>query len=152
LNRSELRSGIKFRLENQNFAILSSVTSVGTIHSTIVCFVAADDLSTLVFVTPRASRKFTNLQNNPEAALFIDDRSLYLGELRDVWGVEARGRVRVAGKNEAGLYQEIYLAKYPDLADFAGAESSAWCLMDVDIYDVVHRFQDVMRYVPGTGA
>ena len=147
-----LRLALKIRLEEQPFAVLSTHGHAGTPHATIVCFVTADDLHSLVFVTPRSTRKFALLRERPEAALFVDDRTLDVSDLKDIYGIEARGPVRELAPDEIPAYRELFLRKYPDLTDFADATGSAWCLLEVDSYDVVHRFQEVLRYSPGSGS
>ncbi len=149
MNSETLRSAIINRLESQSFAILSTRGNQDAPHSTIVCFASADELETLIFFTPRASRKFANLIDRPETTLFIDDRSLFMGNLKDIWGIEARGRFREATAEESPAYRGLFLNKYPDLIDFVDAKSAALCLLDVQSYDAVHHFQDVMRYFPG---
>ncbi len=149
MNSEMLRSEIKNLLEGQSFAVLSTRSDQEAPHSTIVCFVSADELETLVFATPRTTRKFANLVARPETTLFIDDRTQFLGNLKDIWAIEARGLFREASADESSAYRALFLNKYPDLKDFVDAASSALCLLDVRSYDVVHQFQDVMRYLPG---
>ena len=121
MNREMLGAEIKKHLESQSFAVLSTRSENEAPHSTIVCFVSADDLETLVFVTPRTTRKFANLIVRPEATLFIDDRSSFMGNLKDIWAIEARGIFREASVDESKAYGRLFLNKYPDLADFAAA-------------------------------
>lgn len=149
MTEEELKRGIRQRLQSQSFAILSTMNENNPPHSTIVCFVHADDLSTLIFVTPSSTRKFANLIRNPQATLFIDDRTPYLSDLKDIWAIEAGGRVKIPEDRERQSYLDLFLRKYPDLSDFADSGSSALCLIEVESYDVVRRFQDVFRFVPG---
>ena len=58
---------------------------------------------------------------------------------------EARQRVL---EDPAG-YRDHYLRKYSELEGFADAGETAWCALEVRSYDVVHRFQEVVRIVPG---
>jgi hypothetical protein len=81
--------------------------------------------------------------------MFIDDRTLYLGDLTDIWGIEARGRFHEASPPEIDGYRNIFMKKYPALGEFSTASSSAWCVLEVQSYDVVHRFQEVERFYPG---
>jgi uncharacterized protein YhbP (UPF0306 family) len=148
----ELGEGMRLRLDEQSFAVLSTLDAVGLPHSTIVCFCAADHLATLAFVTPRTTRKFENLRLHPDAALFIDDRSNSMADIKNIWGIEARGRVRVASDLETPAYRDLFLTKYPTMEDFILADSSAICLLEVEKYDIVNRFQDVTHYVPDSSS
>jgi uncharacterized protein YhbP (UPF0306 family) len=149
MTEEELKQGIRLRLDSQSFAILSTNSDNNPPHSTIVCFVHADNLSTLVFVTPDTTRKYENMISNPKITLFVDDRSLFLGDLRDIWGIEARGCFRLPEESEKDGYRNLFLRKYPDLTEFADAGSSAWCLLEVESYDVVRKFQNVFKFTPG---
>lgn len=149
MTEEELKRGIRQRLDSQSFAILSTRNENNPPHSAIVCFVHADDLSTLIFVTPRSSRKFANLISHPQVTLFIDDRTPFLSDLNDIWGIEAKGHFKIPEDREKPGYMDQFLRKYPDLSNFADSSSSAWCLIEVESYDVVRSFQDVFRFVPG---
>jgi len=143
----DILGGVRLRLATQSFAVLSTRGSDGAPHSTIVCFASADEGRTLLFVTPRSTRKFANILASPEVTLMVDDRTLFLGDLKDIWGIEARGPVEVVD-DESSAYRQVFLAKFPDMADFVMASSSALCRLRVRSYDVVHRFQEVMRVSP----
>ena len=144
----DIESSIRVRLKEQKFGVLSTVSSDGRPHSTIVCFVSDADLKTIVVVTPETTRKFRNLMDRPQATFFFDDRTASLADLNSIWGIEAQGRIRRSTEAERRNYREIFLRKYPALIQFADSESSYWCVFGVDYYDVVYRFQDVFRFQP----
>ena len=72
----------------------------------------------------------------------IDNRTNQKKDLYQVYGVEARGRAEVVDGSQRGTYEELFHAKYPELVTFSDA--SALIKIDVDRYDVVHRFQNVL--------
>lgn len=149
MTEENIRAELKAALSGQLFAVLSTHGSSGPPHSTIVCFTAADELASILFVTPRASRKYNLLTQRPEATLFIDDRRDDLKELDKIRGIEARGRVSELAPDDLELYRQLFLRKFPNLAGFVDAPSSAWFLLAVESYDVVWRFQQVLQYRPG---
>lgn len=94
-------------------------------HTTVVCYAAADNLSTLLFVTPRPSRKFQFLLAWPHASLFVDNRSDDSKALHQAYGIETRGIASQVEDSQWAAYRSVYLAKYPELRSFIDAESNA---------------------------
>lgn len=149
MTEDDIRGELKTALGRQLFAVLSTHGENGPPHSTIVCFRAADDLASILFVTPRTTRKYTLLQERPEATLFFDDRRDDLAELHEIRGIEARGRAEELDSHDLGLYGPLFMRKYPNMKSFVEAPSSAWFLLSVKSYDMVWRFQQVLQYRPG---
>ena len=148
MNQNTMRNTLFSMFDEQLFAVLSTHGKEGPPHSTIVCFVAADQLRSIIFVTPVSSRKYLLLKERPEAAIFFDDRRGEMSVLKDIRGVEARGAVSELQAESVGIYRSIFLRKYPDLKSFVDAQSTAWFCLKVECYDLVHRFQDVLQYRP----
>ncbi|MCK7515230.1 MAG: pyridoxamine 5'-phosphate oxidase family protein [Desulfobacterales bacterium] len=57
-------------LSSQRLAVLSTHNG-GQPYASLVAFACSDDLRSLYFVTPRTTRKFSNLQNDCRMALLI---------------------------------------------------------------------------------
>ncbi len=149
MSDGDLSSRVKRILSEQLYGVLTTVNDAGEPHSSIVAFVSADDTRTLVFVTPRNTRKYRYALDRPRVALFIDDRRDRSEELMQVTGIEARGAVEPLSPESCGLYRELYLAKYPAMREFMDAPGSAIMRIAVERYDVVDRFQHVMVLRPG---
>ena len=149
MNREEIRGIVTQIADIQRFAILSTGDPDGAPHATIVCFVAADQLRSLIFLTPRTTRKFHNLDSGGPVSIFIDDRNDKADDIRRIYGIEARGEVSLLDDKTGAPYRSLFRRKYPELADFTRSLGVAWCRLDVDRYDIVHRFQEVVVYRPG---
>jgi uncharacterized protein YhbP (UPF0306 family) len=149
MNSDMMRSTLFSMFDEQLFAVLSTHGKEGPPHATIVCFAAADQLHSLIFVTPVSTRKYLLLKERPEAAIFIDDRRGEMSVLKEIRGVEARGEVSELEVKSIAIYRSIFLRKYPDLRSFVDAQSTAWFRLKVECYDLVYRFQDVLQYRPG---
>lgn len=63
---------VKEVIGTQYFAVLNSVGN-GQPYSNLISFAVTDDLKTVVFVTSRKTRKFTNIQTNANVSLLIDN-------------------------------------------------------------------------------
>ena len=133
MDDNEIREILTEKLSEERFGVLTTVGEGGRPHATIVCFVIADRLASAVFLTPRSTRKFRNLSAAGVASLFI----------------EARGTVATLDDVAAAPYRPLFRRKYPELADFGTSPGVAWCRIDIERYDVVHRFQEVVVFRPG---
>lgn len=141
---NDLKISVKRLLARQLFGVLGTRDDAGRPHLSIVSFVSADDLKSLVFATPRSTRKYAYLEKRPEAAFFSDDRRERIDDLMDVIGVEAAGEARELADSEREPYRSLYLAKYPELAEFVDAPGTALMRIAVQRYDVVDHFQHVL--------
>ena len=139
-----LKAAVKQLMSTQLYGVLATASNSGAPHCSIVAFVSADDLASLVFVTPRNTRKFTYIGARPQVSLFVDNRSDQADDLMQVIGVEASGIAHELSGGEAGPYRELFLAKYPQMSGFVRAPGSAIVRIAVDHYDVVDRFQHVL--------
>lgn len=148
MDERELRTKVSTIVGTQLYGILSTQGEAGSPHASIIAFVTADALGSLVFATPRNTRKFTYLVERPEAAFFIDDRMARPDELMEVTGIEVRGRVTELSGDELSTYRALYLARHPAMTSFIDAPGSALMRMTVDRYDVVDHFQHVL-VLPG---
>ena len=148
MEERELRTKVRTILGTQLYGVLSTQGEAGTPHASIIAFVTADALGSLVFATPRNTRKFNYLVARPEAAFFIDDRRSDPNELMQVTGIEVQGRVTELTGDERATYRALYLARLPAMASFIDAPGSALMRMAVDRYDVVDHFQHVL-VLPG---
>lgn len=148
MDRAELTVRVRKLLWDQLFGVLATTGEDGP-HTTIVSFAVADNLTSIVFPTPRATRKYRNLMTNAGVSLFVDDRQNNSAALGDIHGIEARGIAREIPNEERGLYEPLYCARHPGLAEFT--MNSALIRISVQRYDVVFRFQNVYVLEVGEG-
>ncbi len=150
MHEHELRSRIKSLLYSQLYGVLATQGEEEIPHASIIAFAGADDLLSIVFATPRNTRKYDNMLAHPRIAFFIDDRRASGKEIMETSGLEARGRVRELRGPERGGYRDIYVARHPDMASFADAPGSALMRLTVERYDMVEHFQHVLVLKPGS--
>ncbi|HRY79263.1 MAG TPA: pyridoxamine 5'-phosphate oxidase family protein [Spirochaetia bacterium] len=148
----DLRISVRRLLARQLFGVLATRGEDGRPHLSIVSFVSVDDLGGIIFATSRSTRKYRYLRDRPEVSLFTDDRRDRMDDLMLVTGVEASGSARELAEPDRGAYKELYLAKYPELAEFADAPDTALVRIEVDRYDVVDHFQHLVVLETGRPA
>ncbi|TVR04774.1 MAG: pyridoxamine 5'-phosphate oxidase family protein [Spirochaetaceae bacterium] len=140
----ELSTVVKQLMARQLYGVLATQGDDGAPHTSIISFVSADDLQSVIFITPRNTRKYRFLTARPSVALFVDNRRERADELMQVIGIEASGTARDLIGSNRNRYRDLFLAKYPEMAEFADSEDSAFIHVAVSRYDVVDHFQHVM--------
>lgn len=139
----ELKARIVRLFASQYFAVLAT-RSGARLHTSLVAFAVTEDLASIYFSTPRATRKLSNLLANPEVSLLVDDRSNEITDIYRVTGVTVSGRAEELGGEEKSRALALYLEKHPYLEGFARSPNSALVRIRVRTYDVVSSFQNVM--------
>ena len=144
MEHDELRTRIKLVLASQLYGVLSTQGEDGLPHASIIAFASADDLCSIVFATPKNTRKHRNMLARAGVAFFIDDRRENREELMQVVGIEATGQAAEMTGDQRQTYRSILLAKHPQMAGFVDSPSSALIRIAVKAYDMVDHFQHVL--------
>jgi len=129
-------------LASQRLAVLSTETR-GTPYSSLIAFAAAPDLKTLVFATPRPTRKFSNLSENARVSLLVDNRTNREEDFAEAAAATILGIAREATGEEKESSLAVFLGKHPYLSSFVRSPNCAIFRVEVEAYYVVTRFQSV---------
>lgn len=127
---------------SQRLAVLSTEER-GSPYSSLIAFAASPDLKTLVFATPRPSRKFSNLSSNPRVSLLIDNRLNREEDFAEAAAATLLGCAREVTAEERESCLDLFLLKHPSLAVFARSPEVAVFRVDVEACHVVNHFQCV---------
>jgi len=145
-SKEELYREIKDLLSSQKLAVLGTQSAEGFAYASLIAFAATGDLQAIVLATPRATRKFANIRNNPRISLLIDNRSNQEEDFHDAKAVTVMGVAEeVATNGAAKELASLYLEKHPYLEDFLGSPTTAFIRVTVWRYYLVKRFQEVME-------
>jgi nitroimidazol reductase NimA-like FMN-containing flavoprotein (pyridoxamine 5'-phosphate oxidase superfamily) len=137
-------------LTEQPYAVLCT-QSQSQPYGSLVAFAASDDLKTLVFSTPVATRKYRLLTECEHVALLIDSRSASSANMMGIEAVTVTGHAQVVeAGGEFDRWAGLLTARHPHLSKFVNAESSALIRVEVVRYFHVCRFQEVRQWVPGS--
>lgn len=112
-------------------------------YTNLVAFASTVDLRYLLFATTRATRKFSNLSDQPLVSLLVDNRTNDVSDLREAVAVTATGRAGELGVSMCQDMKNLYLEKHPYLEEFISSPSCVFVSVEVDVYYVVRRFQNV---------
>lgn len=134
-------------LASQRFGVLAT-THAGEPHASLVAFAVTADRQSVVFTTPRASRKYANLRSEPHVALLIDNRANRASDVRSAAALTVLGRVVEPRGRMRDALRVLFLARHPGLAGFVEASGTALCRIVSSRYVLVDRFQHVVDLEP----
>jgi heme iron utilization protein len=136
---------IKALLETQKLAVLATHRQ-GQPHASLVAFAATADGRELIFATTRTSRKYANLKADARAALLIDSRTHQETDFHLAQALTANGKVIELLGPERDSRLQLFLAKHPHLLDFVQSPTCALMSLEVQVYNLVSKFQKVTEY------
>jgi nitroimidazol reductase NimA-like FMN-containing flavoprotein (pyridoxamine 5'-phosphate oxidase superfamily) len=114
-------------------------------YASLVAFVISDDLKYLYLITPKTTRKFTNLAANPQVSVLVNSSE---NRESDFHRAMAATIIGMASEISARKHPDIiksYLEKHPYLEDFAKSPTCALVQIKVKSYFLVKNFQNVME-------
>lgn len=146
-NAEELSELIKGLLASQRFAVIAT-QSQGQPYNNLIAFAEADNLRSLLFVTGRDTKKYSNTIASKKVAVLIDSRTNQASDLNKAIAITALGTIEEVTMDNKDYLSEIYLSKHPQLKGFLHKPSNA--LMRVYVTDyIVASFESVRRLRTG---
>lgn len=142
MDRQTLKGRIARLMDGQKLAVLATHND-GHPYGSLMAFAVTEDLAYLLFVTPRATRKFTNIQQDPRAAAVIDSRSHSERDFHAAEALTCLGSVEEVPEAERDALLPLFTKRHEYLHDFAHSPSCAFIRMKVRSYSLVSRFQEV---------
>jgi nitroimidazol reductase NimA-like FMN-containing flavoprotein (pyridoxamine 5'-phosphate oxidase superfamily) len=140
----EISDLVRSLLASQRFAVIAT-ESEGQPYSNLVAFAEADNLRSLLFVTSRDTKKYSNAIASKRVALLVDNRTNQPSDLDKAVAVTALGTIEEVSTNCRGYLSAIYLSKHPQLEDFIRKPSSA--LMRVAVTDYIAASFKIVRHL-----
>lgn len=145
-----IRERIRALLDGQPFAVLCT-QGEGQPYGSVIAYAYSDDLRSVTFCTPVATRKYRLLSECKNVALVVDSRCQHLDNMMQVEAVTATGRaVQLESGTEYERWAGRLVARHPQLSAFVSAPSSALFRLDIVRYLHVTRFQEVHQWIPDT--
>ncbi len=143
-----LRDRIHTLMSEQPYAVLCTQGG-GQPYGSVIAFAANQELNTVVFVTPIATRKYRLLSECDRVALVVDNRAGSPGDLSRIDAVTATGKALALSQSSvAEEWQELLIRKHPHMRDFICAPSTAVVRIDILRYLHVVRLQEVHQWIP----
>lgn len=133
-NTEELSELVKSLLGSQRFAVIAT-QSEGQPYSNLVAFAEADNLRSLVFVTSKDTKKYSNTVASKRVAILADNRTNQASDLNRAIAITALGTIEEVATDDKDYLSRIYVSKHPQLEDFLRNPSNA--LMRVAVTDYI---------------
>jgi len=116
-------------------------------YTSLVAYAFDHQEKVFLFLTPRKTKKYSNILRNPNVSLLIDtrentDKDYLSGEAFTVIGKAMP--LRASKRRERLL--KTFLNKHPKLRDFGKERSTAIIAVDIRICFKVTKFQEVFHY------
>ena len=133
-NDAALKQMIAGILTGQRFGVLTT-DGQGQPYAHLVAFAGLSNLSGILFVTGRATRKFLNMRANSNVAILVDSRAGADTDVATAVAVTALGRPLETSAAE-GKLTPVFIAKHPNLETFAARPENALMLIKVAEFNV----------------
>jgi len=140
----DIQKRLRELFDSQNLAVLAT-HNAGQPYASLVAFVATEDLKQIYFVTPKTTRKFSNLSQDNRVALLVNSSINQSEDFHRAIAVTAVGSAEeITGQLREQILKQ-YLAKHPHLEDFVKSPSCALVQVTTRAYYMVKNFQTVME-------
>jgi nitroimidazol reductase NimA-like FMN-containing flavoprotein (pyridoxamine 5'-phosphate oxidase superfamily) len=136
-NMTGLIKEVKRLCASQKLCVLAT-QSKGQPYSNLVAFAETDELRSLIFVTNRKTRKYTNSLSNDKVAMMIDSRTNQPSDFDTALAVTALGTVEEVAGSERNEIVSTYISKHPNLAEFINMPDQALMRVKVTEYVIAH--------------
>ena len=128
--------------DDLRFAVLAT-SDKGRPYSSLIAFAFTPDRQTVIFGTPKATRKYMNIRNQRYVSILIDNRSQTPEDLRRAEAVTLIGPARPVKTKE---YIKVFTDKHPQLAGFIDEPGTALIAVTIEQAVYVTRFQAVSTW------
>jgi len=124
-------------------AVLATDTA-GQPYTSLIAYALTPDMQGVVFITPRATRKYRNILKNSRVSLLIDTRTNTPKDYMQAEAVTLLGNARPIrrGKTRAEL-ADIFLKKHPTLEGIIHSRETALIFIKITRCIHVTKFQSV---------
>jgi nitroimidazol reductase NimA-like FMN-containing flavoprotein (pyridoxamine 5'-phosphate oxidase superfamily) len=134
-------------LSSQPLAVLGTAAATQP-YASLVAYAINEELTTLLFSTTRATRKYRNLKANPQVTLLIDNRSNQESDFHEAMAATVLGSAAECLDEEVEALKSFFLLRHPHLADFLASPSCALLSVTIERYYLVRHFQQVLELTP----
>ncbi len=141
---------IQTLVTEEPFAVLCTQGG-GQPYGSVVAFAFSHDLTSFVFATPRATRKYRLLSECDHVALVVDNRGRFPEDMMKVGAVTITGKAQELEPGpEFEEWAQLLTARHPHLKPFVEAPSTALFRVDTVRFLHVTRFQEVRQWIPAS--
>lgn len=141
----DIADAIRQLLVREQFAALSTAKE-NKPYINLVAFTGTDDLTSIIFCTPQETRKYDNLDHNPNVALLVENSRNQAVDLTQAMALTIIGRAALTTAITEPESAKLFLDKHPHMKQFVYDSSTALVRVRVEKYLLVQNFQDTYHY------
>ena len=146
--QENIQQVIRQMIDTQRYAVLAT-DDQGQPYTSLMAFAATVDLKQIILMTDRNTHKHANLKSNRRVAVLIDNRENSDADTGDAVAITVMGEAVLIAADSCAKFLELYLARHPQLTEFARSPTCAVVSVNVSSYVVVREFQVVVEWRPG---
>jgi hypothetical protein len=135
MSDSEQNKLLESILKSQYLAVLSSI-EYNRPYSNLIAFAETVDLKSILFVTERDTRKYSNIKANSNVSLLIDSRPKQPTDFSTAMALTAIGSAVEVEECDRENMLSIFIAKQPHLVQFVHSKTTALIIINVSDYIV----------------
>lgn len=139
---SSTKEFIRWAIDSETFAVLSTEGG-GQPHTSLIAVTVYNEISSLLFATYKATRKYENITDNKRVAILFDNRSSEIKSSKDITVITAFGFANELNSNVHSKATKTHLLKHPDLKDFLESPECTLFEVKVDAYQIVKGIESV---------
>lgn len=130
-------------MNHQRFGVLSSCARDNWPYGNLISFAVTNDLSGILFVTPRSTKKFANICENEKISMLITNQRNDSSDVDHAVSVTVMGIARELRGSERESSITTLLGKHPRLEGFIRSPMNALVRIDAVRYIYVSQFETV---------
>jgi nitroimidazol reductase NimA-like FMN-containing flavoprotein (pyridoxamine 5'-phosphate oxidase superfamily) len=135
-------------LANNRFAVLAT-ESQGQPHASFIAITATENLLQLFFATYRNTKKYSNLMQNENVSILIENRDTHEIEQK-ISILTAFGKAKELDVENYDAVLNAHLVIHPEQNDFLKSTDCTLFVVNVDAYQMVLSIDDVKWWKPKT--
>ena len=142
----QLKDYISKMLANNRFAVLAT-ESQGKPHASFIAITATDDLLKLYFATYRNTQKYSNLMQNENVSILIENRNAQ-ENVQQISILTAFGKAKKLEVENCEAILNAHLVVHPEQNTFIRSSDCTIFVVNVDAYQLVLSIDDIKWWKP----
>lgn len=115
-------------------------------YANLVAILPYQECRSIIFATPRTTKKYANLKKQPKASILADNRLNNASDFADSNCCTACGQAsEIINETELQEVRPTFIARHPMLKDFINNPDTAIFVLKVKVYYFVENFQEVIE-------
>ncbi len=146
VSRKDIFRQIKNITDTSSLAVLAT-ERCGLPHTSLTGYLLSKDFKCLYFFTPKNTKKYKNIEFNPNVSIIIDNRDTKIDKKSSINAVTIIGKASIIEKPTKNLIYK-FLIKNPELEEFTKPDLNVLLKVKINQYILVSKFQQTTELIP----